>query len=242
MSLILMRRGGAVSGGGGGGFGTWAANRPSGYTTTISDYAFSDAPTATDAEVSLGGGWSQIYGSTLTQFNQSEAPVSPNLGLQWNYPSSGTGGTSVGNVFYPLFGVSELYVAMAIWHDANFEINPTSTKLFYWEGGNILNELNLFSNLLVWYIGALDDVYTCNIATPTEADFLGKWAQIEHQIVRGASGSLRTWLNGTLVSEHTGINVPSSSNEVKIDSTWGGGGTHTRACQRRIDHVLLASP
>lgn len=246
MAHMLMRGDGPSASQGGGGEAGLYDNRPANYTTEISDYAFDEAVPGNNTDQSFGtGGWSMIGGADITIESDATAPASPPEVLQWLYADGGTAGESVGNIYRSIStSISELYVAFSIWHDANFEWNTISNKLFYWEDGNIILQSRHNDTFLSVFIGALDVSYDPNGYDPVQSDFDGKWANIEYIIKRGNPGLLKIWLNGVLVMNRA-VEVPavSSFSELKIDSTWGGAtANRTRDSFRRIDHILIAHP
>jgi hypothetical protein len=224
--------------------GSLYANRPTNFTNVESNFDFAEVPKSGMNEQPYAGGWSQIYGGNLARVEDTSAPASAPYALQWTFPP-GPGGGGVGNLFRILpAGKSEVYVAFSIWHDPNFEWNTVSNKLLYWESGNIILQSRHNGTYLSFYIGANDQVFDPNQQrVPVRADFDGRWANLEVLIRRGNPGRLRVWLNGTLVIDHA-ANVPTTAGitELKLDSTWGGGGTRTRTSYRRIDHILVATP
>ncbi len=224
------------------------ANRPVNYTTTLSDYAFRDLPLV-DNDSPLGGGWS-VYNNqnaTVSRVSDATAPQSPSEVLQWHFPTGHPSGTNVGNVYRSApANASEFYVAFSMWHDANFEWNSISNKLFYLEPGNIIlqsrHSMAGGQKYLSVYIGGTGKDYapTNNIPIP-----LGQWVNYEFIVKRGNSGVLKVWMNGTLVLDYANIAVPTttSGQELKLDTTWGGStGPTTRDSYRRIDHIVVAIP
>jgi len=222
------------------------ANRPANYTTVISDYAFNDVPpAAADAPMGIDG-WNVVFasGGGLTRELDPTAPISPSNVLQWHYPPGHTAGTGVGNVYREVDpNITEFYVAFSVWHDANYEWNSISNKLFYIEPGNIILQSRHNNEYLSVYIGQYDVNYAPTNPRPIP---LGQWVNIEYQVRRGPNGFIRVWMNGVLVTSYTGINVPMGDGqrqELKLDSTWGGQtGPTTRDSYRRIDHILIATP
>jgi hypothetical protein len=222
------------------------ANRPVNYTTVISDYAFNDVPPAS-ADAPMGTeGWNVVFasGGGLTRETDPTAPISPTNVLQWHYGPGHTAGTGVGNVYREVDpSITEFYVAFSVWHDSNYEWNSISNKLFYIEPGNIILQSRHNNEYLSVYIGQSDVNYAPTNPRPIP---LGQWVNIEYQVKRGPSGFIRVWMNGVLVTSYTGINVPAGdgqTQELKLDSTWGGQtGPTTRDSYRRIDHILIATP
>lgn len=224
-------------------------NRPSTYSTVVSDYDFSENPPTTSADQPVGTkGWWMIGGGTsvVRRLSDASAPVSgPNVWEQTFAP--GAGGENAAGIIYrngTQVSGSKLYVSLWVWYSPGFEWNTTSQKLLYWEDGNILLQQDHNGVPLSMYIGAYDKVYDPNVCSiPPLSAFEGKWHQVEWQVERGSPGLLRVWLDGKLCSDYR-VNVPtiSRSAEFNLNSTWGGGGTRTRTSYRRVDHIFLARP
>jgi len=263
--------------GAGGAFSPYA-HRPANYTVVETDYAFNEAsyPTGSapffDVPNFDGSGWGVVGndGLTMTRVVDATAPVSPSNVLQWTYAEgSGTPADSASfGHFYRSTSeaIQAWYVAFQIWHDANFEWNLISNKLFFFwtypSGPAILQ--TRFNSAPGDFLGFIMentpgvDSHQANTAfgqALTTAFFEDEWVNVEVQYVAGASnGQLRVWAGrmdgsdgteGQLVLEYTNINVPgaSTAQELMFSSTWGGGsGPTTRDSFRRVDHVLIAHP
>lgn len=214
-------------------------NRPSNFTRVISDYGFDDA-VPTNQEGKLGSsGWVASWNSAgLTRrATASDAPRSPTSILEWAFTQSGTrAGNGVGNISRSIPNLNRVYVAFWMKHDANFQWHPISNKLIYLEPGNIILQSRHWENYFTVSIGSIGaDQYPQINTNPT-----GKWVFVEY-LVDAPGRSIRVWADGVLVTNYSGT-VPSPWNELKLDSTWGGGGsTKSGDSFRWFDHIFVAT-
>jgi len=210
------------------------ANRPAGYNTVLTDYAFNAVipTTGTEVPVGDGSGWN-VVGNDGDMFRGSDAtaPISPSNVLEWTYVAgSGTPTSSAG--FGKLYRVaptamSAMYVQFAVWHDANFEFNIVSNKLFYdFVYNGIASGVHIFATtlsgqFLIWVDEANNAVPTygpntaygaflsdCSIDSVNReitgvapSYFRGHWINIELQLIYGSSGTLRAWIGRSDGSE-----------------------------------------
>src|SRR3989344_4012615 len=220
--------------------GTRCANRPASYTTTVTDYAFSDSVPAT-TQGSIGGGWGISWNAAgrTSIVTDDTAPVSPSNVLQWKYNSGGSSGSGVGDLSHSLSSVNQIYIAFAVKHDANFEFNSISNKLLYLEPGNLILQSKHFQDWYSFYNGAAGG--TVGQPTVNTSITVGQWELVEI-LVDAGTDNVKVWINGQLRSN---LSTPMAGgwNQVKLDSTWGGStGPRTRDSYRWIDHVLIAIP
>src|SRR3989344_2080469 len=216
--------------------GTRCANRPASYTTTVTDYAFSDSVPAT-TQGSIGGGWGISWNAAgrTSIVTDATAPVSPSNVLQWKYDAGGSSGSGVGDVSHSLPNVNQVYWCVFIKHSSNFEWNSISNKLLYLEPGNLLLESRLFQNYLpIWRSNGYGGT-----TTPLP---LNTWTQVEW-LVDSVNKRSMVWRDGVLETDLSMPVLAGGYGEAKIASTWGGStGPRTRDSYRWIDHVLIAIP
>lgn len=216
-------------------------NRPANYTTVLSDYAFNDSyPNGTATDQPVGGGWNLIYWlnggiSTVTKVSDPTGPISPSNVLQWKYYAGGPAG-GVGDLYHSLPNVNRIYVAFALKHDANFEFNGVSNKLFYLEPGNFILQSRHDNDWYSLYKGGT--AYTPSINTPITK---GTWEMVEI-LADGVAGNVKVWINGQLRTNQN-ISFTQAWNQMKLDSTWGGFSVpRTRDSYRWVDHIFVATP
>lgn len=244
LALVLAFAGNALA---------WLDNKPASYTRVLSDYAFSTpVPTAaTDQPFPDGSGWNIIYPSgkkTSVRVEDATCDTSPPYSIETTYNAGDSSGVGNATIYkYLPSDVTELYVALQVWWDPNYEWNSISNKLFYLEPGNIIlqsKHLDSVTNIqryLTVYVGGTGKDY---MPTNPQTITLGTCHTIEYLVKRGASGHLKVWLDGVQVMDRVGINIPSgtSGQWVQIDDTWGGStGPRTRTSKRRVGHIYLAT-
>jgi len=233
-------------------------NRPASFTTVLTDYGFTAAayPTGSSPYYDVpnfdGSGWGVVGNSvgTMTRVADATAPVSPSSVLQWKYAKgSGTPTSSAGfgNLYLPCrVGTANLYIAVSVWHDPNFEFNLVANKMIYLDPGTpgyIVLQSRMNSPFLTVTTANPDANWYPNAYIPTASDLQGHWARLEYVIQRGNPGVIKGWIDGKLFLTYTGfVAPPNSSCEISLNSTWGGGnGPTTRDSYRRMDHILVAT-
>lgn len=223
-------------------------NRPSNFSTIVTDYAMDAMPpggTWADRSIGDGSGWG-IVGNPTRVLDAGD-PISPSYVMQWTYPAGqGTPTTSfsAGKIYHTVPStVKEFYIAFSVWHDANFEWNAVSNKLVMLFGENTDIAFQSKHNNTYWnIIDQKNDVsYDPNVSPGTNPT--GRWVKVEYQFRLGAGGYLKMWTDGNMVHNRTGTNFQNTANELALDGTWGGGnGPSTRTSTRRIGHILIAHP
>lgn len=229
-------------------------NRPANYTKVLTSWDMGTAtyPTTSSPSCELvpdlnPEGWRLVLcpGNTMRRVSDATAPQSPPYVMEQVYPQgASSGGNVAGFPFFnkPGIGATELYASVRVWYSTGFPWNDISQKFLYFAGGNLLLTAKHNNDFLNVYIGALDQYLNANKCTVSKVDFEGKWAQVEWQVRRGASGLIRVWLNGKLCLDYA-TNVPGVGEEFNLNSTWGGStGPIPVTGTRRIDHVFLATP
>lgn len=239
-------------------------NRPAGYTTVVTDYAFSAALPTSPSDVSIGdgSGWSLSSAGSLARVSDATAPRSAPYVAQWTYPPGHTAGTSVGKFYRSVGSATAFYVSLAVKHSATFDFNSVSNKFvtfFNSDGGTDLLETSHFGNPWTWQFERPGGTTLYGPTTAfgnalTESGLRNTWWNIEIQYIGGVgSGIVRVWAGrsdgsdgpvGQLVMEHTGINVYLPAPEFQLDSTWGGGPPETPSVTsyRWIDHFYMSHP
>lgn len=221
------------------------ANKPANYTTVIVDYDFSEVPPTTGADQSFGSqGWNYIGGGTGVCDRVSDAtdPQSPPFVWDQVFPPGGGGGNMAGFPYRIIPGsAGDLYVQIQVWHDPSFEWNTISNKFLYFSvvsAEKIILESRFNADYFVFYQENIDTIWSPQVnVNPT-----GRWVNVEVLVVRGASGSLKCWVDNVLVNSRSGaIPTVGGSYEFNINSTWGGNGTKTTTSHRRLSHCFIAT-
>lgn len=228
-------------------------NRPANFTQIVTDYAMNTAVPGTSGDRPLGDGSGWNATGDPQRVSDPTDPVSPPWVMEWTYPAGQgtlTESFSAGKLYRALpTNATEFYVAFPVWHDPNFELNPTSNKLVFLvkDGGFGLNlESRHFNTLWVTQAGNYPIVGTTTLLVPNVwagPNPAGRWVKVELLVKLGPAGHFKLFLDGALAANHTGTNFPTGLEEVLLDGTWGGGGGPTqRTSYRRIGHVLIATP
>lgn len=234
-------------------------NRPANYTTVITDYDFPTAiPTGGGGTIPDGSGWVAVNSNnTLVKASDAGDPISPSSVLQWTYVSgqgTPTNGTAFGHLFKTMPSGLSFYVAFSLFHDANFEWNAVSNKLFEFLGQRVgggaadfMIQTRVFGTY--WTCtsqNALGDDVSYNLApnVAAGANPTGQWVKVEMLVTLGASGSLKIWVNEVLVSDYPSqVFFTPAGAEFSLNSTWGGGsGPTTRDSTRKMGHIFIAQP
>jgi len=232
----------------------WLAHKPANYTNVVTDYGFNaPIPSATsDQPMGDGSGWHVYYPTsarTTTRLADQTGGVSPENVVETIYQAGDNSGVGKVKFYHDRISgsISELYIALRVKWDSNYEWQSISNKLFYIEPGNIILQSRHASGgiqrYLSVYIGSGDDDYMPdnNLTIP-----LGQWVTIEFLVKRSmTAGEVRVWMNGIETMHKTGIPVPTttSGQQLDINDTWGGaGGPRTRESRRWVDHVYIATP
>jgi hypothetical protein len=228
-------------------------NRPASYTRVISDMDMSAVVPQGNAERPVGAtGWTLIYDGNPSNFSlvtDATSPQSP--GTVWRLRMragtygggvEGVGsGSSFGNIGRPVPG-NALYLSYWIKWSANWKWHSVSTKHLRFCNDNVIIPAIgrgggswLRAEALNPGIG-----YEPQVNVPLTT---GVWHHIEVVIVGGASGTIKTWVDGQNRTNYTGVNVPCSGQIVSIDGYMGGGGMVIPADQwYDLDHVFVATP
>jgi hypothetical protein len=189
-------------------------------------------------------GWGFTNDPRTTIGGDTSAPSPPNV-LQMRFTSGVPGGQSVGNVYYPLNSLRELY--------AGFWWKPGAT----WNGGTGGQKINFMMGdngkwniVMLLYADHKINIYfpnsvgvnNChlpgvwgdcpgtvqvyaNVSNPTIT--LGVWHRMELYIKQSTSptsrdGIIKWWIGGALCGDFTNVNFPEDRLiQYEFDATWG---------------------
>jgi hypothetical protein len=204
-----------------------------------------------DRPMGDGSGWGVV--GNPTRVSDSTDPVSPPWVLQWTYRAgqgTPTDSHNPGKIYHAIPDVNEIYIAFPVWHDDNFEFNAVSNKLMFFQGNNGTSWSLTFESkhfAVYWVLQAQGippgetTLYNPNAfrgPNPT-----GRWVMLEVLYKLGPGGHYKLFADGTLVSNHRNLNLPTGANQIMLDGTWGGGsGPSRRTSTRRVGHILIAHP
>lgn len=258
-SGAVLEFGGGVSAGGGGGGATWP-NEPAG-STLITDFNFS---------ATGGSGWVDNY-NTATIVSDPSAPLSPNSVIDFYYPIGFVAGSAPDTIYYPLTTPTKLYYGYW-WKVSNpwdgqisninkitFQLGNSNAliQIMYGSGSGpfkLMNSLEFptVNNGHLTAGGSFGDSPGTwqlfgNVSAGTVS--LGVWHQVEVIMIKSSgetsqNGTLKWWLDGTLIGNYTNVNYPSEFlGEFQFSPTWGGvGSTKSTNDHYWFDHVHVSTP
>lgn len=234
---------------------TWA-NTPVG-ANTILDYDFNKSTLASV-------GILDAYNSSIAA-TDATAPVSPSSVLKSRIEAgSNTGGMQLNYVFNTY---TDMFVGLTWRSNAAFEGRPQGNKTFFMRGpgsngfflwGN--SSLVAGSHAMIWSFNTsgLDNSHITGSTDPGVPLFpnitsgtltRGNWYRLEAYVKKSTTntsrdGTVRWWINGTLVGNYTNINYGGAGlNEWVWSETWDGtpNFTVTTAWEHYLDHLFIAS-
>lgn len=233
------------NGGGGTSAGGWP-NQPSGFVQ-ITDQPW-------DALSSLG--WSHMNRESSSRIvSDASAPHSPSNVLEHIYPAGYTNhGAEPAVDWINLGGQSEIFVgfwwkASNPWHGHSTGINKV---LFAQDESNNRNVVLVMRGPAggPYYMEAFPEGHPAASAgylTQNRSQIpvtLGQWQRVELR-VSIPQGSIKWWVDGTLVGEYSGLDLASGGfGELQIAPTWGGlGGSDKQQTDYfRYDHIFVSRP
>ena len=230
-------------------------NRPTNYSTVLGEFdASASVPAGGQTQrVVVGTPWSVIYdginggttGSNWTRVSDATAPQSPPYVWQLHFPpGTWDTGHGFGNLFTTLPPTnSELYLSLWIKWDPNYEWHPISNKFLWFDAGQILVQALEGGT----YLHAEDlDIPTWFTPQTNTPITLGVWHHVEVQLVRGAAGMVKVWMDGGLKTSYTGTLISPANNAwadfVLTGHRGGGAFTNTRDSYYWVDHIFIAAP
>lgn len=243
--------------------GTTAPTGPTGTggtTTSTGTGLFPNAPTSfaaiSDQPFDLLGslGWFLSSGVSTIGLDAT-APASPSSVAQFVYPAGMAGGSAPATIAHGLSSARQMYAGFWFKTNANWQgHNSNVNKLaFIYTGGS-------GGDAAIMFYGPPGGPYELRTALefrgadtrfwlpPNVASVpvsMGAWHRVEWLIDYGtsgvANGTIKYWLDGTLVGSYGNVLFPSDAlSEFQLSPTWGGmGDVKQQTDVLVVDHVLL---
>ena len=223
--------------------GDWP-NEPAGFTLG-SDLDFSVAIPSGSGDRPYTDDWGVVGGGTdLSIVSDGTAPLSPPNVAQFFYPTGFAAGGSPASMYHSLSGISKYY--LGFWWKCNpeWEPNAAGDKLVFFHVSPGTSFILMRNHLLTYenLFGAQDFEPPSGAGTSATTITYGQWYRIEVLLDNDAN-TFKLWVNGTLNLNVSGVNYPSSFDELHLDPTWGGvQGTKSRDDYFRYDGIRLSHP
>lgn len=217
--------------------------------TVESVYDFPDPIPASQADTLLSDSWHVIYNGpgNLTQVVDASAPV-PGTVLSVRFPQGFAGGSGPGELWRPLRGGQQVYLAFRVKVQVPWQGHPSNVNKLAYVFTNSAGSIFLcfygtpggpyHLRAFPQFTTSADTWLTPN-QDPTPFPVDGQYHLVEWYVDHGTVA----WaLDGTIQGEYSGLPIPSDPfTQMNLDAVWGGaGGVKAETDYLFYDGVYLA--